>query len=52
MRDRVAEIPGAADVHLQQVTNAPEYNVAVDRTIASQMGVTQRDVASRPARLA
>ncbi|HLX63485.1 MAG TPA: efflux RND transporter permease subunit [Planctomycetota bacterium] len=44
--ERVAQIPGAVDVHLQQVTNAPEYHVEVDRTMASQFGMTQRDVAN------
>jgi CzcA family heavy metal efflux pump len=46
IRDRVAEIPGAVDVHLQQVTTAPELHVDVDRTMAHQFGLTQRDVAS------
>jgi len=43
---RIARIPGAADVHLHQVRNAPTINVNVDRTRASQMGLTQRDVAN------
>ncbi|HEV2642764.1 MAG TPA: efflux RND transporter permease subunit, partial [Candidatus Elarobacter sp.] len=38
-------IPGAVDVRVQQVTNAPELFFAVDRTRASQAGLTQRDVA-------
>jgi multidrug efflux pump subunit AcrB len=46
VRRRVAAIPGAADVHLQQVTRAPEIAVDVDRTLASELGLTQRDVAS------
>src|SRR5262249_34329947 len=43
---RVARVPGAADVHLHQIVDAPELFVSVDRTRASQMGLTQRDVAS------
>ncbi len=43
---RVARIPGAADVHLHQVVNAPEFRVNVDRTRAQDMGLTQRDVAN------
>ena len=43
---RVARIPGAVDVHLHQIVDAPELFVKVDRTRAAQMGLTQRDVAS------
>src|SRR4029077_9088760 len=40
------QIPGAADVGLHQVTNAPELQVKVDRTRAQELGFTERDVAS------
>ena len=43
---QVARIAGAVDVHLQQVIDAPELRVNVDRTQASQSGLTQRDVAN------
>jgi len=43
---RVARIPGAVDVHLHQIVDAPELFVKVDRTRASQMGLSQRDVAN------
>ncbi len=43
---RIAAIPGAVDVHLAQVPRVPSYRVDVDRTMASQFGITQRDVAS------
>ncbi len=46
IEQRVARIPGAADVHLHQVMNAPELLVKVDRTRAEQVGLTQRDVAN------
>jgi multidrug efflux pump subunit AcrB len=38
-------VPGIADVHLQQVPDVPDLFVNVDRTLASQMGMTQQDVA-------
>ena len=46
IRDKVSAIPGAVDVHFQQVTNTPEFHLDVDRTQASKLGVTQKDVAS------
>src|SRR5947207_867704 len=41
----VAEIPGAADVHLHQVVHGPDLRVNVDRTRAQQIGLSQNDVA-------
>ncbi len=46
LADRVAKVPGAADVHLAQVPHRPEIFVDVDRTMAGQVGLSQRDVAS------
>ncbi|HEX4461894.1 MAG TPA: efflux RND transporter permease subunit, partial [Polyangia bacterium] len=46
LRDRVALIPGAVDVHLHQVTAEPELYVNVDRAMADQLGFSQRDVAN------
>jgi multidrug efflux pump subunit AcrB len=46
LRDRVARIPGAADVHIHQVFQQPQLNLNVDRVKAGQMGLTQRDVTS------
>jgi len=43
---RIAQIPGAADVHLAQVPRQPELRIDVDRTMAGQLGLTERDVAS------
>ncbi|MEH2240026.1 efflux RND transporter permease subunit [Nostoc sp.] len=43
---RMTRIPGAVDVHLQQVVDAPELRLNVDRTEAQQFGMTQRDVAN------
>jgi multidrug efflux pump subunit AcrB len=44
--DRLARVPGAADVHLAQVTKRPELRIDVDRTMAQQLGLSQRDVAN------
>ncbi|MDB6094879.1 MAG: AcrB/AcrD/AcrF family multidrug efflux protein [Verrucomicrobia bacterium] len=43
---KVARIPGAVDVHIHQIVNAPAFRVNVDRTRATQLGLTQRDVAT------
>ncbi|WP_437581867.1 efflux RND transporter permease subunit [Sorangium sp. So ce887] len=44
--DRMEKIPGAVDVHMAQVPARPQLRIDVDRTMADQMGLTQRDVAS------
>jgi multidrug efflux pump subunit AcrB len=44
--ERVRKLPGAADVHLAQVLKQPEIRIDVDRTMAGQLGLTERDVAS------
>jgi multidrug efflux pump subunit AcrB len=41
---RLREVPGIADVRLQQSTSYPQLDVTVDRTRADRMGVTERDV--------
>jgi multidrug efflux pump subunit AcrB len=46
IRDRIAKIPGAVDVHVHQVVGTPELRVDVDRTVADQAGLSQREVAS------
>jgi multidrug efflux pump subunit AcrB len=46
IENRVARIPGAADVHIHQVVNYPEIDVNVDRVKAEQLGLTLRDVSS------
>jgi multidrug efflux pump subunit AcrB len=43
---RLREIPGVADVRVQQPANLPRLQVDVDRARASQMGLTARDVAT------
>jgi len=44
--ERIARVPGAADVHIHQVVDWPEIRVNVDRSKAGQLGLTQRDVSS------
>jgi multidrug efflux pump subunit AcrB len=38
-------VPGAVDVHVQQILDAPRIMVDSDRALAQQVGLTQRDVA-------
>src|SRR5437899_3875730 len=39
-------IPGAVDVHVQQILDAPRIMIDTDRALAQQVGLTQRDVAN------
>src|SRR6267143_1858647 len=39
-------VPGAADVRVQQILDAPRIMVNTDRALAQQVGLTQRDVAN------
>ncbi len=42
----IRTVPGVADLRIQQVFNYPQINVDVDRTLADEVGLTQRDVAN------
>lgn len=46
IKSRLERVPGAADVHIHQEVNYPEFRVKVDRAKASQVGLTQRDIAN------
>jgi multidrug efflux pump subunit AcrB len=46
IRDRVAKVPGAVDVHLHQDVAAPELRLNVDRTRLSRSGINQQNVAN------
>jgi len=46
MRDKIARVPGAVDVHLHQDVAAPELRLNVDRTRLLENGISQRDVAN------
>lgn len=43
---KISLVPGAVDVHINQEMNTPSINFDVDRSKASQAGLTQRDVAN------
>ncbi len=43
---RIRTVPGIADLRIQQVFNYPQLNVDVDRTLAGEVGLTQRDTAN------
>jgi multidrug efflux pump subunit AcrB len=43
---RLRVVPGIADLRIQQMFNYPQINVEVDRTLAGEVGLTQRDVAN------
>jgi CzcA family heavy metal efflux pump len=43
---RLKHIPGLADLRVQQPFNYPDIRVDIDRTEASQIGLTQHDVAN------
>jgi CzcA family heavy metal efflux pump len=43
---RLKHVPGLADLRVQQPFNYPDIRVDIDRTEASQIGLTQHDVAN------
>jgi multidrug efflux pump subunit AcrB len=46
LAEKIACIPGAADVHVHQIMNYPVIQLNVDRSKAVQLGLTQRDVSN------
>jgi CzcA family heavy metal efflux pump len=46
IEQRIGRVPGAVDVHLHQVVDAPRLHLDVDRTRAAEVGLSQRDVAN------
>jgi CzcA family heavy metal efflux pump len=46
LRERLATVPGAVDVHMHQVVDAPDIHLDIDRVRAAQFGLTQQDVAN------
>jgi multidrug efflux pump subunit AcrB len=46
IQSRVAAIPGAVDVHIHQIVDAPELRVNLDRTRAEHLGLTPQSVAN------
>jgi CzcA family heavy metal efflux pump len=43
--NKMRHIPGAADVHVQQLLSLPTLHMDIDRIRATQVGLTSRDVA-------
>lgn len=49
VREKVAEIPGTADVRIQQRIDAPQRVIMVDRKKAAEIGLSEEDVMSQVA---
>jgi multidrug efflux pump subunit AcrB len=46
LADRIRKVPGAVDVRVQQPADRPRLTFDVDRQKASELGLTERDVAN------
>ncbi len=46
LMDKIRRVPGIVDLRIQQPANRQGLDIYVDRTKASQVGLTQRDVAT------
>ena len=46
LADSLNRVPGAVDIRVAQVMDAPQLSLSADRTNLEQLGLTQRDVAS------
>jgi multidrug efflux pump subunit AcrB len=46
LRRDIAAVPGVADAHIHQITDGPDLRLDVDRIKASEVGLTQADVAN------
>jgi multidrug efflux pump subunit AcrB len=44
--NRIRKVPGIADPRIQQSNSYPQINVATDRTLADEVGITEGDVAN------
>jgi Cu/Ag efflux pump CusA len=44
MIERISHVPGAVDVHLHQVVDAPEFFLNIDRTLLAIAGINQNDM--------
>jgi CzcA family heavy metal efflux pump len=45
MANRLRQVPGAADVHVQQMMSLPTLHMQIDRAKVTQVGMNARDVA-------
>jgi multidrug efflux pump subunit AcrB len=46
LASRIRQVPGAVDVRVQQPADRPKIEFAIDRTKASQMGLSEHDIAN------
>jgi len=46
LAEKIRQIPGAVDVRIQQPADQPDLQFTVDRTKASQIGLSQREIAN------
>jgi len=46
MADQIRQVPGAVDVHVQQVYDEPRFDITMERSQAEQLGITARDIAT------
>lgn len=46
LAQKIAKLPGAVDVNIHQLIDAPQFNVNVDRSRASALGLTASDAAN------
>ena len=46
LADKIRQVPGAVDVRVQQPGDLPKLEFTIDRTKASEMGLSERDVAN------
>jgi multidrug efflux pump subunit AcrB len=46
LRQRIGDVPGIVDVHLQQELDAPEMSYTIDRTRAQELGLNMQEVAN------
>ena len=44
--EKIRRVPGAVDAHVHQPADLPRLNVAVDRTKAAEIGLTEQNVAN------
>lgn len=47
LEKRLKAMPGLVDVHIQQIPDAPQFLVDIDRQRALELGLTERDVANQ-----
>ena len=46
LRQRIGDIPGIVDAHVQQELDAPEMSYTIDRTRAQELGLNMQEVAN------